>query len=135
LTSPLARGIALSIRHNESRGNYEAKGKSGEYGAYQYILSTFKGYSRELTGEILPFTPTNQDYVTVLKVQQWLDRGYTPQQIFLMWNAGEQAKKCSAGINRHGVRYNSCSYVKEGLRVLADHYSINSVEEIHVTKN
>jgi len=77
--------------------------------------NTWKLFSKEVLGYEAPLTKINGLYVSVNKVQDWLDRGKTKEQIFLAWNAGEQAKKCGKGTNKFGVKYDSCSYVKKGL--------------------
>lgn len=47
----------------------------------------------------------------MVKIQKWLDQGMTPEDIALRWNAGG-ARKCSQGVNSHGVAYDSCKYVE-----------------------
>ncbi len=79
---------------------------------------TFKSYSREIIGYIVPKTPVNARYITAVKVQKLLDKGKTPEKIFLAWNAGESATKCSKGVNKHGVPYNSCGYVATATKYL-----------------
>jgi hypothetical protein len=59
-------------------------------------------------------TKTAVEYVTVLTIQEMLQHK-TPEQIALQWNAGN-AKKCSKGINKLGVPYNSCEYVEKTIR-------------------
>jgi len=53
-----------------------------------------------------------------MKVQQWLDEGKTEKQIFLSWNAGENATKCGKGVNRYKVKYDSCSYITKAMNAL-----------------
>lgn len=54
-----------------------------------------------------------------MKVQEWLNEGRSEKQIFLSWNAGERAKKCGKGTNKHGVKYDSCSYITKALTAYA----------------
>jgi hypothetical protein len=94
-------------------------GASGELkGCYQFMPDTWKDYATDVLGYVPPATDINQEYVAVKKAQEWLERGYTPEEIFLGWNAGWSAKKCSSGVNSQGVRYDSCQYVKMAI----DHY-------------
>lgn len=65
-------------------------------------------------------TEINSKYVAVMKVQGWLNDGRTEKQIFLAWNAGEQAKKCGKGTNKYGVKYDSCSYITKALTAYAE---------------
>lgn len=57
-------------------------------------------------------------YVVTTIVSEWVQEGYTAAQIGLMWNAGERATKCSSGINRHGVPFDSCKHVNKVLAYL-----------------
>jgi hypothetical protein len=104
--------IADAIKQVESRGNYKAKGLSGEYGAYQFLPSTFNSLSKKYLGKIVPMTPENQREVAILVIDDMVKKGYTKEQIALWWNSG-QTKRCSAGINRFGVKFDSCAYVQK----------------------
>lgn len=77
--------------------------------------STWKLYSTQVLGYVAPISEINDIYVSAHKVQEFLDKGKTVNQVFLSWNAGENAKKCGSGKNKYGVKYNSCEYVKKGL--------------------
>jgi len=120
--TPTASEIVDAIKKTESRGNYSAKGESGETGAYQFMPETWKKYAREYaiaTGQsVSKQTPENQDKVAQFKVQQWLDKGYDAKQIASMWNAGEgrpDAWKNWKGVNSLGVSYDTPAYVKKVL--------------------
>jgi hypothetical protein len=71
-------------------------------------------------GYVAPQTKSNEEYVVAVKVQKWLDQGKSKEQIFLSWNAGERATKCSKGINKKGVPFDSCQYIKKA----SDHYAL-----------
>jgi len=86
-------------------------GKSGERGCFQYLPSTWRLFSLEVFGEVREQTPIIERYVTIQMIRSWLERGDTPYQIALRWNAGGAAR-CSSGVNVWGVKYDSCSYVK-----------------------
>lgn len=73
--------------------------------------ATYKAHSKEIIGYVAPLTEDNAEYVAVVRIQKLLDKGRTEHQIVLGWNAGENAKKCSKGVNKYGVKYNSCAYV------------------------
>lgn len=90
-----AKQIADAMKMTESNGNYNAKGASGEYGAYQFMPRTWEAWSEEYSkanggyGQTYAMTPENQDKIAQFKVQQYLDKGYTPEQIAAAWNGGE----------------------------------------------
>jgi len=90
------------------------KGKSGEDGCFQFLPDTWELFSKEIIGYLAPFTPVNEEYVAINKIEKWLQEGYNAKQIALLWNQGS-IKKCSSGVNRYGVEFNSCEYVKRVL--------------------
>ena len=74
--------------------------------------STWRAYSIQVLGyyEESP-TPITVEYVVAHKVQKFMNKGLTHEQIALKWNAGENATKCSSGTNKWGQKYDSCGYV------------------------
>ena len=122
--------IALAIKKQESGGDYNAKGASGEYGAYQWKPATWRIISREMAGEILERTPVNENYIAMLKVQQLLDRGWNAEEIGRIWNSslgGDEVPHKRVGVNKHGVRFNSISY---GKAILGHYETLKAQEEI-----
>lgn len=118
--------LVATIKLNETKGIadcHRASGASGEKSCYQFMPKTYAGYSKEVLGYIAPLTPVNAEYVTTMKVQEWLEEGRTKEQILLAWNAGENAKKCKKGINKHGVKYDSCAYITKGLKLIETAYA------------
>lgn len=110
--------IADAIKQIESGGNYEAKGASGENGAYQFMPSTWAGWSSQYASQVLqksvkslPMTPENQDAVAKWKIQSWLSQGYAPEQIASLWNSGSPDWQGKVGKNKMGVNYNVPAYV------------------------
>lgn len=85
--------------------------------------TTYKAYAIETLGYVPEPNRTNATYIAAMKAQQWLEQGKTNSQIFLYWNAGEGAKKCSTGTNKYGVKYDSCAYVKKGLSLISTAYA------------
>ena len=53
--------------------------------------------------------PEVETYVAIKMVERWLADGYTVSDIPLLWNQGH-AGKCSSGVNKLGVAFNSCAY-------------------------
>lgn len=120
IASADAYSIASAIKQVESNGNYEASGASGEYGAYQFMPSTWDSWSNDYANNVLGQsavlepTPQNQDAVAQYKIQQWLDNGLTPQQIAAKWNSGSEfGWENKIGTNSQGVAYNVPSYVNK----------------------
>lgn len=72
---------------------------------------TWRAESERVIGYVAPLTEENAEYVATHKVQRLLNQGRTEHQIILAWNAGENAKRCSKGVNKFGVAFNSCAYV------------------------
>jgi len=112
-----AVNLAKAIRQHESGGNFTIKGKSGEFGAYQFTQPTWKGYAKEVLGdENAPMTPQNQNKVAYTKIKKWKDEGKNVGQIASMWNAGEGRpdayKENVRGVNKYGVNYDTPAYAK-----------------------
>ncbi len=109
--------LLKGIKHQESGGDYNKSGASGEYGAYQYLPETFKDYStRYANNPNADITnPEDQDKVAYTTVKAWKDKGYTPEQVLSMWNAGEGKPDAYAqdhrGTNAQGVQYDVPKYV------------------------
>lgn len=106
-----------AISHVETGGNHNARGKSGEKGKLQYLESTFILWSKEVTGRVLPFNETNEEYIALKMIDKWISYGYTDRQIAWIWNSG-RADTCISGVNRHNVQYDSCSYADKVLAIL-----------------
>lgn len=112
-----AQKIAQAIKQVESGGNYNAKGASGEGGAYQFMPSTWKSWAGQYLGNAnAPMTAANQDKVATAKIQDLLSQGYNAQQIALIWNGGEPVVK--KGVNSKGVAYDSGAYARSILNQL-----------------
>lgn len=114
------RLVMGAMSHAESGGRYDAVDQTGGqgYGRYQYEPGTWSDYSKEYTqalfqeATVLPMTPENQDAVTEFKVQQFLERGYSPKQIFAIWNSGSADWVGKVGVNRKtGARYDVPGHV------------------------
>lgn len=87
---PQAVALAKAIRQTESGGDWNAKGASGEFGAYQFMPSTWDAYAREagVNAAFGSASPDQQNEVAYKKIKQWKDQGYNVGQIASMWNAG-----------------------------------------------
>lgn len=115
---PEAVNLAKAIRQSESGGNFQARGKSGEYGAYQFTKPTWEGASKKY-GVNVPLeqaTPEQQNEVAYKQIKEWKDKGYNVGEIASMWNAGESRPNAylenHKGTNKYGVSYDTPTYAK-----------------------
>jgi hypothetical protein len=116
-TNSTAQAIANAIKEVESGGDYNAKGGSGENGAYQFMPATWSQWAKQWLGNAnAPMTKENQDLVAERQIQSWIDKGYNPRQIALMWNGGTPKEK--KGVNSFGVAYDSGAYADKVLGAL-----------------
>ncbi len=109
-----AVNLAKAIRQHESAGNFNANGKSGEHGAYQWTPDTWKGHAQMILGDSnAQMTPQNQNAVAYGVIKTWKDKGLNAAQIAAKWNSGsETGWENKIGRNSMGVEYNVPAYVK-----------------------
>ena len=79
---------------------------------------TWEAHSRLVYGEVLPMTAERESFVVHVLFGIWLAEGLTEADIALRWNQGTHTRPCSSGINRFGVRYDSCGYKQKVLAML-----------------
>lgn len=116
--------LAKAIRQSESGGNFSAKGKSGEHGAYQFTPDTWKAVAPKygINVPIEQATPEQQNAVAYNRIKAWKDSGKDVTQIASMWNAGEGEPDAytgkfsngvsSRGTNKFGAKYDVPAYVE-----------------------
>lgn len=116
---PQAVALAKAIRKTESNDNFTARGKTGEFGAYQYMPNTWKQWSKQYLGRDVPLeqaTPQEQNEVAYKKIKELKDRGFNVGQIASSWNAGEGKKDAyltgHKGVNSAGVGYDTGLYAQ-----------------------
>ena len=111
---PSIINLVKAIGKSESGGNYNAKGKSGEFGAYQFMPSTWKVWAKKFLGDAnAQMTKENQDKVAYSQIKEWGQQGLKPSQIASMWNSGKPNWQGNVGTNKAGVQYDTPSYVKK----------------------
>jgi len=116
---PKVKALTQAIRRAETGGladPYNARGASGEFGAYQFMPDTFKNYAQKYLGDAnAQPTVENQNKIAYSFVKEKKDAGHTPAQIASMWNAGEGRPNAYAenfrGVNKLGVAYDVPAYV------------------------
>jgi len=116
---PQVVSLSKAIRETESQGNWNAKGGSGEWGAYQFTPDTWAKYAQEagVNAQFGTATPDQQNQVAYTKIKQWKDQGYNPGQIASMWNAGGGKPNAyiegNKGVNAQGVAYDTSEYARK----------------------
>lgn len=80
----------------------------------QFMPSTWRLFSLDVYGEVREQTPTRERYVAYKMIERWLQEGLTARGIALRWNQGHEGQ-CKSGVNKHGVKYDSCSYARQVL--------------------
>lgn len=117
-----AVNLTRAIRQHESGGDFTAKGQSGEYGAYQFLPSTWNAWSKN-AGVNVPLneaTPEQQNQVAYTQIKQWKDQGYNVGQIASLWNSGDPnaytgkftSGAPAKGMNRFGAKYDVPAYAQ-----------------------
>lgn len=108
-----AVNLAKAIRQTESGGDFNAKGASGESGAYQWMPDTWKAHAGTVLGNPnAEMSPSNQNAVAYATIKKWKDEGLNPAQIAAKWNSGSEVGwENKRGVNSAGVAYDVPKYV------------------------
>lgn len=116
---PQALALAKAIRRTETGGHkdpYNARGASGEFGAFQFMPATYKSLAQKHLGNpnAAP-TVENQNKIVYSEIKKLKDQGYNPAQIASIWNSGkpDRYKTGGVGVNKYGVSYNVPQYVSK----------------------
>lgn len=121
---PSVVNLAKAIRQQESGGDFTVKGKSGEYGGYQFTPDTWNAVAPKygINTSLDQATPEQQNAVAYNRIKAWKDSGKNVTQIASMWNAGEGEPDAytgkfsngnpSIGTNNFGAQYNVPAYAK-----------------------
>ena len=127
-----AYNLAKAIRKTETSGSanpYTQKGASGEFGAYQFMPTTYKNLAKKHLGDenALP-TVENQNRIAYSEIKALKDAGKTPAQIASIWNSGkaDAYKTATTGVNSMGVKYDVPDYVAKVSRNYRELKSQNS---------
>ena len=130
--------LAKAIRQKESGGNYEARGGSGEYGAYQFMPETWKNAAKNVLGdENAPMTRENQNKVMYARLKEKKDAGWNIGQIASWHNSGspDNYNNNHRGINKFGVKYDTPAYAAAVASLYKQFKSGNPAENIYAHKN
>lgn len=109
--------LTKAIRQTESGGNFTAKGKSGEYGAYQYTEPTWNADSKAagINVPLTQATPEQQNQVAYTKVASLKSQGNNVGQVASIWNSGKPDAYLDSsykGTNSYGAGYDVPAYAK-----------------------
>lgn len=109
--------LTKAIRQTESGGNFTAKGKSGEYGAYQYTEPTWNADSKAagINVPLTQATPEQQNQVAYTKVAALKNQGNNVGQVASIWNSGKPDAYLDPsykGTNNYGAGYDVPAYAK-----------------------
>jgi len=119
------KAITKAIGYAENGGapdiNNPSAGKTGELKSiFQFEPATWKAYAKEYLGDAnAPITPDNETTVTMKRVGDLLDKGFTAKQIASEWNSGAKDAYTgkfsdgspSVGVNKqYGVKFNVPAY-------------------------
>ena len=107
--------IAEAIKKHETNGNCSLKGASGEIGCMQYTKGTWNALTKKYYGEVKGYSTTTEEFITLKYIQDLGD--LKPQQVFQTWNQGTYKKPCIRGVNKFGVKYDSCAYIKKVMAI------------------
>lgn len=131
----LAALVTKALGYTENGGkpdiNNTKAGQSGEEKSiFQFEPGTWDAYSKSVFGKVLPLTPDNETHAVLQDSLAKLDKGYSPQQIASMHNAGIGEPNAytgkfsngelSTGTNNHGVKYSVKDYVNKFDKYLSE---------------
>ena len=117
MTNETVQKTVKTIKHIETKNDTKCtkRGESGEIGCYQFLPSTYNSLSKKHFKEVKGFTLENEQKLVELEVIDLIEKKkLTPDKVFLYWNSG-QYKRCSRGINKYNVPYDSCAYVDKAM--------------------
>lgn len=119
---PKIVNLARAIRTVESSNNFTQPGKSGEYGAYQFMPATWAGASQKFLGQAVPLkqaTPQQQNEVAYKQLAEWAQQhpDWNVGNFASAWNAGpgkpNAYQEGYTGTNAQGVVYDTPAYAKK----------------------
>lgn len=118
---PKIVNLAQAFRQTESGGNFQAQGKSGEYGAYQFMPDTWAGTAPKY-GVNVPLeqaTPQQQNEVAYKQLADWAQEHpeWNVGNFASAWNAGPGKPNAylenNVGTNSKGVSYDTPAYAQK----------------------
>lgn len=118
---PTLVNLAKSLRQVESGGDFNAKGASGEHGAYQFMPSTWSETAPKygVTTALDKATPEEQNKVAYSQLADWKKQhpDWNVGNFASAWNAGSGKPNAylegNAGVNSQGVKYDTAAYAKK----------------------
>lgn len=118
---PQIVNLAKALRETESGGNFQAKGASGEYGAYQFLPTTWSATAPKygVNVSLDKATPAEQNEVAYKQLAEWKQEhpDWNVGNFASAWNAGpgkpDAYQQNNVGTNSQGVQYDTPAYAKK----------------------
>jgi len=122
----LVSAIGRAETGDSSPEAYTQKGKSGEFGRYQFMPETWKQWAPESGVDVNDTSIESQNKVAYNKVKQWKEAGLNPAQIASKWNSGDENKYKQnwKGVNEQGVAYDTPTYTQK----VSDYYNETKIQ-------
>lgn len=107
--------LAKAMRTVESNNNYNSRGKSGEFGAFQWMPDTWQKHAQMAGVDPNDRSPVNQDKVAYKVIEARKKAGLTPEQIVSEWNSGKANAFAQGhrGVNSLGVAFDTPAHVQK----------------------
>ncbi len=127
--------LARAVRNVESGDNFNARGKSGEYGGYQYTPATWAAHSKAagINAPLESATKEDQNKVFYTWAKAQKDAGKNVGEIVSMHNAGEGRPQAylegNKGTNKFGVDYDTAEYARKVAQKYQELKSMDGGEE------
>lgn len=103
-----------TFSYQETRGNHNLKGASGEIGEFQIMPKTWELFCKMYAKKYIKPTRKAQKEMIYAVISDWSSKGLTVEQIAAKWNSGSHIGwQNKIGVNRFGVKYNVPRYVAE----------------------
>lgn len=105
--------LQRSIETQESQGNPNTKGASGETGLYQWMPGNYAAAAQSFGINPNDTSVQTQRKVAYLQMAQMKSQGQQPYQIASSWNSGSPDDwQNHSGVNAEGVSYDTPAYVQ-----------------------
>lgn len=118
---PTIKALASTIGELETGTSspeaYTKKGKSGEYGRYQFMPDTYKVFAKKYLGDAnAQPSVENQNKIVYERIKERKAAGLNPAQILSEWNSGRKDAYAQnwKGVNKYGVEFDTPEYVRKG---------------------
>lgn len=119
MTNETVDKVMGTIKYIETKDDTKClkRGQDGEYGCFQILPSTWNHLTKKHLGQVKGFSVELERKVVKMEILELVEqKKLEPAKIFKLWNSGN-LNPCSKGVNKNGVKYDSCAYVKQAMSV------------------